>query len=291
MLLFDKSTLREIKGEIVDIQRHEGKTEVIVDSTSPTPAYYLTEEFIEFGDALDDKKFGHCVNILERLDSSGDVQAMWSHLLHFSLQDKNLNIVERCAVALKQNSLALFIRNLSNTSEWKIKAKVSELNRDIGGAERIYLSYKRPKEAALMYESLEMFSEAIRVMAHSKDPELDEKIDQYVYRLVETERSEKKAELMESEGNHSEAITVYMSAGLPEKAANVCLCKNITKPRELLEGIASALDSVGSYNVGGNLHAHMSNHKESISSFVAGGLFPKAVTIAKNHSTPAEMKE
>lgn len=46
-----------IKGEIEDIERVGGKTEVVVDEGVNTVSYTLDEGLIEFGTALEDKDF------------------------------------------------------------------------------------------------------------------------------------------------------------------------------------------------------------------------------------------
>lgn len=46
-----------IKGEIEDIERVGGKTEVVVDEGVNTVSYTLDEGLIEFGTALDDNDY------------------------------------------------------------------------------------------------------------------------------------------------------------------------------------------------------------------------------------------
>ena len=46
-----------IKGEIEDIERVGGKTEVVVDEGVNTVSYTLDEGLIEFGSALEDKDY------------------------------------------------------------------------------------------------------------------------------------------------------------------------------------------------------------------------------------------
>ena len=53
----ERVTMFPIKGEIEDIERVGGKTEVVVDEGVNTVSYTLDEGLIEFGTALDDKNY------------------------------------------------------------------------------------------------------------------------------------------------------------------------------------------------------------------------------------------
>jgi len=45
------------QGDIVEIERHDGKTDVLVNEGVTTVAYTLDEGLIEFGTAIDDGDF------------------------------------------------------------------------------------------------------------------------------------------------------------------------------------------------------------------------------------------
>ena len=46
------------QGDIIDLERSEGKTEVVVNEGVSTVSYTLDEGLIEFGTAVDDLDFG-----------------------------------------------------------------------------------------------------------------------------------------------------------------------------------------------------------------------------------------
>ena len=50
----ERVTMFPMKGEIVDLERNEGKTEVIVNEGVTSISYTLDEGLIEFGTAIDD---------------------------------------------------------------------------------------------------------------------------------------------------------------------------------------------------------------------------------------------
>ena len=53
----ERVTMFPIKGEIEDIERSNGKTEVVVDEGVNTVSYTLDEGLIEFGTALEEKDY------------------------------------------------------------------------------------------------------------------------------------------------------------------------------------------------------------------------------------------
>lgn len=53
-VLVDKADLSWFQGDIVDLERADGKTEVIVTEGVNTVMYTLDEGLIEFGTAIDD---------------------------------------------------------------------------------------------------------------------------------------------------------------------------------------------------------------------------------------------
>ena len=68
--LFERSILNNIdfqifQGDIVDLERHDGKTEVLVNEGVTTVSYTLDEGLIEFGTAIDDGDYGRYGIILK----------------------------------------------------------------------------------------------------------------------------------------------------------------------------------------------------------------------------------
>ena len=287
-------TLREIKGEIIDIERVNGKSEVIVEDASAVSAYSLSEEFIQFCDALDAQDLGLCTKILESTQPSTQLQAMWNQLLDASLKHSKLAVAERCASALRNVSLAKFIRNLSkladssngngSENDWKIHAKLCELKRDVEGAESIYLAQNRVEEVILMYENLDMYSDVIRVLEKVKDSNIQSKRDLYCDSLIDSNRQDKAAEIRESEGDFVQSITLYLHGGFPERAANLCFRHGIMQPPRLLESVALTLDDAGLFKVSGDLYDHIGSHQKAIGSYTRANSFDKAVVIARRHA-------
>ena len=61
----DRVTNFPIRGEVEDIERSKGKTEVIVDEGMNTVSYALDESLIEFNSLLDDGDYDAAMEVLE----------------------------------------------------------------------------------------------------------------------------------------------------------------------------------------------------------------------------------
>lgn len=113
-----------IKGEIEDIERVNGKTEVVVDEGVNTVSYTLDEGLIEFGAALDDKDFDRAISLLEILEMTSETEAMWKTLSNAAIKEQKLAIAERCYAALGDVAKTRYIRSLNDTLEDEISQHV-----------------------------------------------------------------------------------------------------------------------------------------------------------------------
>ena len=109
----DKVTMYQIKGEVEEIERSGGKTEVIVDEGINTASYELDEQLIAFGTAMDDLDFDKAMDILEGLELSNETAAMWNQLAKRAWEERQLNAAERCYAALGDVSKARYLRRIN----------------------------------------------------------------------------------------------------------------------------------------------------------------------------------
>ena len=84
-----------MQGEVVNLERRNGRTEVLVQSGVDTVSYTLDEGLIEFGTAIDDRDFLRALKFLESLDMTIESEAMWQTLASLALEDRKLKIAER----------------------------------------------------------------------------------------------------------------------------------------------------------------------------------------------------
>ena len=87
--------MRPFQGDIVNLERREGKTEVIVQSGVDTISYALDEGLVEFGTAIEDKDYLRGLLFLENLEMSPETETMWKTLANLTLQERQLKLAQR----------------------------------------------------------------------------------------------------------------------------------------------------------------------------------------------------
>ncbi|KAF6776162.1 hypothetical protein AHF37_05369 [Paragonimus kellicotti] len=167
----DRVTSISLKGgDILDIVRQNGKTEVLVSEGLTTVSYALDGGLIEFGTAMEDNDFERAVAFLESLEISPETKSMWMKLAKASLKAGKLLIAERCYAALHSVSKVRYLRNtremksVENAPDYQIEARVAILEKDFKSAEHIYLSQNAIEEVTSMYKDLNKWENAIEVL-------------------------------------------------------------------------------------------------------------------------------
>ena len=123
----------------------------------------------------------------------------------------------------------------------------------------------------------------------------------YFQWLLDTGQEEKAGEVREREGDLLSAITLYMKAGLPAKAAKLVsqhkVCPPPTPPtklhassfslqelsnqHELLQQVASSLVNAGLYEKAGDLYEQVRSFQQAMEAYRAGGAFRRAIELAR----------
>lgn len=83
----DRVTLHDIKGDVEDIERSDGRTFVTVDEGVNQVEYELDEALINFGSCLERRQYGRAIDILEELPLTPETEAMWRSLAKVALDD------------------------------------------------------------------------------------------------------------------------------------------------------------------------------------------------------------
>lgn len=80
-----------------EIERTQGRTEVIVDEGVSLVHYALDESLIAFECAVEDGDLYKAVNILETAGrQSTEADAMWTRLQSLAMEEENFRVAERC---------------------------------------------------------------------------------------------------------------------------------------------------------------------------------------------------
>ncbi|XP_030627149.1 intraflagellar transport protein 172 homolog [Chanos chanos] len=291
-----------LKGDIVDLERSNGKTEVIVTEGVNTVSYTLDEGLIEFGTAIDDGDYYRAAAFLETLEMSAETEAMWRTLSKLSLEARQLHIAERCFAALGDVSKARFLNETNRiadevskefggdgTEHYQVKARLAMLDKNFKLAEMCFLEQNAVDEVMDMYQELHMWDNCISVAVAKGHPELENLRRSYYAWLMETNQNEKAGEVKETEGDYIGAINLYLKAGLPAKAARLVMSRDeLISNSDIVNRIATALIKGDFYERAGDLYERIRNNHRALECYRKGSAFRKAVELARS-AFPADV--
>ncbi|XP_040920859.1 intraflagellar transport protein 172 homolog [Toxotes jaculatrix] len=291
-------TMFPIKGDIVDLERVDGKTDVIVTEGVNMVTYTLDEGLIEFGTAVDDGDYGRATAFLETLEMSPETEAMWKTLSKLALEARQLHIAERCFAALGDVSTVRFLHQIADkvsetgedgTTSYQVQAHIAMLEKNFKLAEMHFLEHNSINEAIEMYQTLHMWDDCIAMAEAKSYPGLDSLREDYHQWLAQTGQDEKAGEVKESEGDFQGAINLYLKAGLPAKAARLAISRpEITNNSDIVSRIAASLIKGEFYERAGDLYEKIRNNQRALEYYCKGGAFRKAVELARL-AFPAEV--
>lgn len=125
----DKVKIIPVKGEVEEIRRKEGKTEVIVEESGTggnygsSQTYLLDDNLIAFSTSVDESDLNKAVKILENLEMNSETETHWKTLAKMAIANKNLAVAERCYASVGSYSKANYIKKVINHIE-KQKLKI-----------------------------------------------------------------------------------------------------------------------------------------------------------------------
>uniref|UniRef100_A0A8C9HWM4 Intraflagellar transport protein 172 homolog n=1 Tax=Piliocolobus tephrosceles TaxID=591936 RepID=A0A8C9HWM4_9PRIM len=288
-------TMFTIRGDVIGLERGGGKTEVMVMEGVTTVAYTLDEGLIEFGTAIDDGNYIRATDFLETLEMTPETEAMWKTLSKLALEARQLHIAERCFCALGQVAKARFLHETNEIADrvsreyggegtdfYQVRARLAMLEKNYKLAEMIFLEQNAVEEAMGMYQELHRWEECIAVAEAKGHPALEKLRRSYYQWLMDTQQEERAGELQESQGDGLAAISLYLKAGLPAKAARLVLTREeLLANTELVEDITAALIKGELYERAGDLFERIHNPQKALECYRKGNAFMKAVELAR----------
>uniref|UniRef100_A0A8C8SJG0 Intraflagellar transport protein 172 homolog n=1 Tax=Pelusios castaneus TaxID=367368 RepID=A0A8C8SJG0_9SAUR len=298
----ERVTMFPLKGDIVNLERSNGKTEVIVTEGVNTVSYTLDEGLIEFGTAIDDGDYNRAAAFLETLEMSTETEAMWKTLSRLALEARQLHIAERCFSALGHVAKARFLHETNEiadqvakeyggdgTDYYQVRARLAMLEKNYKLAEMIFLEQNAVEEAMDMYQELHMWDECIVVAEAKGHPALDKLRRGYYQWLLDTQQEEKAGELQENEGEYLAAVSLYLRAGLPARAARLAMERDeLLANGDITNRITTALIKGELYEQAGDLFEAIRNPQKALECYRKGCAFLKAVELARL-TFPAEV--
>ena len=298
----ERVTMLPIKGDIVDVVREEGKTEVVVQEGQHQFSYELDEGLIEFGTAIDDGDFNRAITFLESLEMSAETEAMWRTLAKLSLEGKQLQIAERCYAALGDVSKAKFLREtlmigeaasatyggdgLDTPDVW---ARLFILDKQFKAAEGIYLEQNQIDAAIEMYQRLHMWDEALGLAEAKGHPQLELLREAHNRWLLDSGQEEKAGALREEEGEYMDALNLYLKAGLPTRASRLVQAHDaLLTNQDLVARVTTSLLKGEFYEQAGELYEKTGQQDQAMDCYRQGEVFARAVELAR-HFYPTEV--
>jgi len=301
----DRVTQFPIRGEVEDIERANGRTEVVVDEGINTVSYALDEQLIDFGSALEAKDYDRAVDILDPLEKSPETEAMWSRLSSLALDDSKLHIAERCYAAMGDVAKSRYLHKLLKAGQrasadtgaaaadaYEVKAKLAILSNQWSVAEGILLDQGRVDEAIQMFCEAHRYDDAIRVAESKGHPETETLRRNHYQWLVATGQEDKAGDLKRNEGDLMAAISLYLKGGVPGKASDaIVLANDSGTPVEggLIDTVSNALARAGMNEKAGDFYESLGKPVQALESYKQGKAFSRAVELSRREF-PSEVK-
>jgi intraflagellar transport protein 172 len=292
----DRVTLHEIKGDIEEIERSNGRTCVIVDEGVSMVEYELDEALISFGSCLERGQHAKAVYLLEELPLTLETEAMWRSLADVSMNNFNLPVAERCYAVLGDVAKSRFLHKVNRIAQERaaevggdgtryflVQAKIAMLSKQFQRAEAILLDHGELDDAMEMYQELHKYDEAIRLAERNGHPNVVQLKNHYLQWLLSTQQEEKAGELQEVAGEYVKAIELYLKGGMAAKAATVVSRNNANYSQEVLQKVVAALQAGGMHDKAGELYERMGQVQPAMEAFRRGHAYRQAVELAKQH--------
>ncbi|XP_071532014.1 intraflagellar transport protein 172 homolog [Panulirus ornatus] len=298
----ERVTTFQIKGEVVDVERADGRTEVIVQDGVQELSYALDEGLIEFGTAVDDGDYLRAMNYLETLPLTAEAETMWRTLARLTVEGRHLYIAERCYAALGDVSKVRYLQRINQIRQqiqettgedgiqhYEVQARLAILDKQFKTAESIYLDYNNLESAMEMYQDLHKWDEAVQLAEVKGHPEVDSLRRAHTQWLLDTHQEERAGQLKEAEGDYLAAINMYLKAGMPAKASRLATSVDeLREDPELVSRIATSLLKAELFEQAGDLYEKVGQPQKALESYRKGHAFSRAVELAR-HAFPADV--
>ncbi|EAT43404.1 AAEL005155-PA [Aedes aegypti] len=288
-------TILPVRGDVFDVIREDGKTEVHTREGASEHVYNLDEGLVEFGTAVNDSDFGRAIFYLESLGDKPAAKAMWHNLANIALAQQNLRVAQRCFAALENASKTFYIGEMIKISEKyeettgnpgmscpEVRARMALLGGDLRSAERIYIEQGDIEAALDMYKKLRRWDDAIKLAERRGYHGLNELKEQQMEFLLNTSQEEKAGEVLEERGEKDKAMTLYMKANKPVKAAKLALkTPHLLSNENIVSRVSASLVKAELYELAAELAYRTGQQASAIALYRKGGAYARAIDLAR----------
>eukprot|EP00042_Codosiga_hollandica_P051782 m.643612 g.643612 ORF g.643612 m.643612 type:complete len:1752 (+) comp58351_c0_seq22:791-6046(+) len=292
----ERVTTFPIKGDVTDIERANGRTEVLVEDGVSHVAYTLDEGLIEFGTAIEDGDLLRAVAFLETLELTQESEAMWNTLATLAVERQELPIAQRAYAAIGDVPKAQFIAKALDAARvaeetlsqdardhYLVRARLAMLEKHFKVAETIFLEQGASEDAIQMYQMLHRWNDALEVARIKGSVDIEELQESYTKTLTEAGQLEEAAAMKEKQGDSLAAINLYLKSGLVARANQVLLRDSaLLHNTDLVERIGSGLAKAGLYAQLGDLYERLNQNQRALEAYRKGNAFRKAVDLCRS---------
>mmetsp|Transcript_22613 Transcript_22613/g.70776 ORF Transcript_22613/g.70776 Transcript_22613/m.70776 type:complete len:1626 (+) Transcript_22613:579-5456(+) len=287
----DQVTSHQISGDVENVERRSGYTEVLVDEKHSMATYLLDESLIEFDRAVDATHFGSAGEILESLDFSPETEGLWNKLDRIAHSCNDFRISGRCSAAVGNVARSRYLRKLDkllstsqiHLDDYRIRTRCLLLAKAVVDAEAVVVSQGHIVEAVAMHLWLHEFERAIQVSKNrglASVRAMRRALCQY---FLNSRQEARAAEFTSSEDPPNDAALLYLRGGLPCYAARLAKRSHLSNSPTSIERTALSLTSQGLYELAGDLLKIIEQHQRAMECYVDGAAFRKAVDLARSY--------
>ena len=115
------------------------------------------------------------------------------------------------------------------------------LSKEFFKAEEILLNQNEVEEAMEMYQEVHRWDESLKLAERVGVPDLPELEENYFQWLLESGQEAKAADVKARKGDYMQAVSLYLKAGFPAKAATLIMQTNVGFGNDMMERVAAAL--------------------------------------------------
>lgn len=295
----EKKNEHVVKGNVLDVRRAQGKTNVIVQDGNVEVEFPLDDSLISFGFALESRELAKCVDILEQ-QKSQDQEGNWQTLANLAMEEYNLPVAERCYAALGDIPKARYLRDVNKLmsqiedqtgrkdaiNDTRVQVKLALLDKQFAKAEALLLNQKESNAVMDFYQELHKWDDVIRVAESIDYQDIASLKSNYFDWLLDTKQEAKAAEMKEQEGDYKDAIGLYLKAGLPVRAASIVTEANYEVSGDVEERIVGALVKSELFEKAGEYYERKGNAQKALECYVKGSVYDKAVDLARSKNSP-----
>lgn len=168
-------------------------------------------------------------------------------------------VAQRCFAALENASKTFYLSEMIKIAEKyeestgspgmscpEVRVRYALLGGDLRSAERIYIEQGDIESALQMYIKLRRWDDAVKLAEKRAYSGLVELREQQMAYLLSTGQEEKAGEVLEERGEKDKAMTLYMKAKKPAKAARLALKTSyLLQNEDLISRVTAALIKSG----------------------------------------------